>query len=277
MEAYAGIEPAYRHLVRRNSVFWNSSGVDVRLGLDGVRLNADTLSSILTGGISMATPEQPGAAVLTGHRFECLAEAQGRWLEWTPHLPLRLDNRADLPVPVRASLQWERRFIIRRASQRTGWVLPLEGGLICGPANLLMPVPEVVSGQRLEIAGQKIEIDELNSRLVGNGLALLKPDSALPPRVPLWPLTNISQAAAPVDCLIVTAGLDSSLSLHAHRLTVDETGDWTLNRSVPLSDELHGAAVVSRENGKLIGFLLITDDTARIAHFHKTDSDAFTF
>jgi len=43
--------------VTRNTRFWNVSGVDVDLGADGLKVNAESLSALLAGGLSFGTPE----------------------------------------------------------------------------------------------------------------------------------------------------------------------------------------------------------------------------
>ena len=279
VEARAGIDSAYRHLVRDNSVFWNSSGVGMSLGLDGVRFTADTLSSIIVGGVTMATPDEPGAEVRTGHRFECLAKPDKEALDWKPHLPLGADGKDGdvMPSPQRASLRWERRFLIRRPRQQTGCVLPIEGGFILGPANLLSPVEDALDGQRLETAGQEIVVTKDNSKDLGNGLSLVKPASALPTGISLWPLNRISKPDEPVSCLIVTGGLESTISLDSHRFIAGGEGKWSLSDSALLSEEHHGAAVVSREDGKLIGVVLVTEGNVTIAHIPVSEKSDFSF
>ncbi|MFT5094044.1 MAG: paraquat-inducible protein B, partial [Porticoccaceae bacterium] len=128
VEARVWIDAAYRELVRDNTQFWMNSGIDVSVGLDGLKLSADTLSSIIVGGVSMATPPQPGAKVSTGHRFQCAVDAEDEWLNWQARIPIGSHQLADgvpLPKPLRASLRWqERRFGFRRDKQRSGWILP---------------------------------------------------------------------------------------------------------------------------------------------------------
>jgi paraquat-inducible protein B len=279
VEARAGIDSAYRHLVRDNSVFWNSSGVGMTLGLDGVRFTADTISSIVVGGVTMATPDEPGAEVRTGHRFECLATLDKEALDWKPHLPLGADGTgsAALPSPLRASLRWERRIVIRRPRQNTGWVLPIEGGFLLGPSSLLRPVENAVEGQRLETSGQEIVVTEENSKELGNGLSLVKPESPLPTKIRQWPIDRISKPGEPVSCLIVTGGLESTVSLDSHRFIAGGEGGWSLSDSVQLSADHHGAVVVSREDGNLIGFVVVTDGEVTIAHIPVSGKSAFSF
>ncbi|MDG4870026.1 MlaD family protein, partial [Guyparkeria sp. 1SP6A2] len=44
------INPDYAYLVRRNSLFWNTSGVDVSIGLTGANIKSGTQESIVRGG-----------------------------------------------------------------------------------------------------------------------------------------------------------------------------------------------------------------------------------
>lgn len=80
------IDPAYVHLVRDNSRFWNVSGIGLDLGLGGLKMRAGSLESVLAGGIAFATPTKPGATVEPGHRFELAESADDAWLKWTPDL-----------------------------------------------------------------------------------------------------------------------------------------------------------------------------------------------
>jgi paraquat-inducible protein B len=48
--------------VRAETKFWNASGLDVSLGADGVRVETESLVSLLVGGIAFDTPEQLAAS-----------------------------------------------------------------------------------------------------------------------------------------------------------------------------------------------------------------------
>ncbi len=83
------IEPEFTGLVRSNSTFWHASGVSFKAGLfSGVNVAAESLSTVLAGGVAMATPETPGTHVLAGQHFPLHAEAQEEWLGWRPALAL---------------------------------------------------------------------------------------------------------------------------------------------------------------------------------------------
>jgi paraquat-inducible protein B len=49
------IKSEYKHLIKYNSVFWNISGINVEAGLSGIKLQAESLLTIATGGIAVDT------------------------------------------------------------------------------------------------------------------------------------------------------------------------------------------------------------------------------
>ncbi|WP_421683696.1 MCE family protein [Stutzerimonas urumqiensis] len=57
IEVKVYIEPEYASLVRKHTRFWNASGISIDAGLSGVKVHAESLASIVAGGISFATPE----------------------------------------------------------------------------------------------------------------------------------------------------------------------------------------------------------------------------
>ena len=55
------IKAPYDRFVTADTRFWNASGVDVKLGADGVQVNTESLTSIVAGGLSFLTPEASDA------------------------------------------------------------------------------------------------------------------------------------------------------------------------------------------------------------------------
>ena len=84
---HINIEPPYHRLVYSNTKFWNSSGINVKAGLfSGVKINTESLESIVIGGVSMATPEgdNRGKRALQGQHFKLHDEAKECWRAWQP-------------------------------------------------------------------------------------------------------------------------------------------------------------------------------------------------
>ena len=53
------IRSPYDRFVRSNTFFWHASGIDLNLTTTGVKVNTESLVSILLGGISFQNPDQP--------------------------------------------------------------------------------------------------------------------------------------------------------------------------------------------------------------------------
>ncbi|WP_321532474.1 intermembrane transport protein PqiB [uncultured Desulfuromonas sp.] len=65
------INAPYDDLITENTRFWNASGIAVKMDAQGVRLNSESVESLLIGGVSFALPENlpPGGAVEDGQEF----------------------------------------------------------------------------------------------------------------------------------------------------------------------------------------------------------------
>lgn len=83
----ATIFPEYAHLLRTNSRFWNAGGFAVDLGLmEGIKVKADSLESVLSGGLAFATPNNPGELATPGQRYTIEDAPHDDWLDWRPDL-----------------------------------------------------------------------------------------------------------------------------------------------------------------------------------------------
>ena len=88
---YVDIEHRYAPLVRKNSVFWNASGIDVHFGLfSGAEIHTESLKSILAGGIAFATPDEDhmGQGAQQNATFTLYPKVKDEWLKWTPKIRL---------------------------------------------------------------------------------------------------------------------------------------------------------------------------------------------
>jgi hypothetical protein len=272
--AHAFIEPAYVQLIRDNTQFWRKSGLDVSVGLSGVELDVESLSSVAMGGVSFATEEPPGKPVKTGHTFTLHDQADDEWLEWRPRVPVGselLPEGLSLPRPLRASLQWrERKFGIRRTQTRQSWILPLADGRLLGPDDMLAPNLPEETGLTLQVAGREIPVapaprasDEEASDDSAR-LAVLDLNVELD-GAHLWPIARVRRPAAPEDCLIVGSTDASVVPVAASRFT-RENGRWRVDPSLPVSrTKHHGACVVATSDGSLVGLAIVGGQNAFVA------------
>ena len=271
VEVRAYVRPAFAELVREDTRFWRAGGLDVRLGLGGLRAELGSLRSLIVGGIALATPTEPGPRVLTGHRFALAEEPEESWREWRPPLPIGddlLPPGAPRPEPVRAQLSWEAGRFFARSHGRQGWLLRVEDGLL-GPERLLVPENDArAESTRLEVLGESHALAGPPAWQEG-GLALVR----LAPRgAEVWPTVRLRRLAEPEDCLVVTDPATPPIAVAALRIA-REDGRWTIDPAIPFEAEQEGAPVVARRDGSVVGLLLCAEGPARIAPVpHDGDS-----
>lgn len=263
VEARARIRAPYRELVRTNSRFWEVGGLEFSLGMGGLDVSLESAHALLVGGIALATPTEPGEPVRTGHRFALRAEPDEDWIDWRPALALgsaMLPDGTPRPELLRAGVDWDEGFF-SRAHSRSGWLLPCANEVI-GPADLLAPETEKAA---LEVRGERLPLDRPASAVVG-GLArrFLRW-----PEVPTWPVGRVrdletKDGQAAEDVLVCLEPNASPRALAAARLEPAENG-WSIDPAITFDEEWHGAAVLSRTDGKLVGILLVGKGSATIA------------
>jgi len=86
----ANIESAYTKLIYTGTKFWNASGVRVSGGvMSGMTVSTESMEALLTGGITLATPEaeQMGVPAAPGYHFPLVKTFEEDWLKWQPLLP----------------------------------------------------------------------------------------------------------------------------------------------------------------------------------------------
>ncbi len=144
---------------------------------------------------------------------------------------------------------------------RQGWVLQTDEGLL-GPADLLVPDDDAEQESSiLEVAGTVLTLDPSPS-WSGGGLAVVEIRLIRPS----WPSGRHRRATEPEDCLAVGDPTAPPIPLAAARLTlVDGGGAWAVDPAVSVDESWHGAAVVGRVDGYLVGLLLVEDDIAKVA------------
>ncbi|GAG37430.1 unnamed protein product, partial [marine sediment metagenome] len=79
-----------------------------------------------------------------------------------------------------------------------------------------------------------------------------------------WPKALRRSAEAPEDCLAVADPAATPLPLTASRLTPDDQS-WLIDPAVSVDETWHGACVLSRNDGRLVGMILVEEETARVA------------
>jgi paraquat-inducible protein B len=81
------IEPRYASLVRQNTEFWNAGGLNVSLKLFGINVSAESVRSLIVGGIAFATPTPPGLLASSNSVYVLHEKLEEKWLKWAPPMP----------------------------------------------------------------------------------------------------------------------------------------------------------------------------------------------
>ncbi|MDA1055640.1 MAG: MlaD family protein [Planctomycetota bacterium] len=275
IEARAYIEPAFTRLIRDNTVFWSTSGVKANFSISGgFEVSAETLETIAAGGVSLATPDAPGKPVSAGHRFTVRSKRdedfdEDAWTSWQPHIALgsiELPEAMTLPQPARAALVWkEKRLGLSRTRQREGWLLALSDNRLLGPADLLIPPDGAIDGEaKLQLVGQEIAISAERIDLHGK-LATLRLDEPLKD-VSAWPMDRVRKPKSIEEVFTIAESAESGFPIPVSRLTATAGIDeWDVAPSFSISPQLHGACVVSRTDGCILGLLVVDRGVAHVA------------
>ena len=164
-----------------------------------------------------------------------------------------------IPTPMRAVIGWQEGRWIKSDRSKQGWVLQTDAGLL-GPGDLFVPGKSAEGASAvLEVAGQSVALSG-NHKALGEWLALL--DERVTENV--WPSSKQRPASEPEDCLVFADPASKPLPLAATRLSGDD-GMWQIDSALGLDEAWHGAPVIARSDGKLVGVMLIENDTAKVA------------
>ncbi len=270
VQARCAIDPEYRDLVRKNSKFWNRSGWRLDIGLSGIKLDADTLAQMISGGIEMATPTEPDRDVSTGHRFKLYDKPEPEWSNWQPSIAHgkawnRIASR--MPQPIRLALRWqERSFGFRKNQQRLGWCLPLEdGAFVCLYEQITAPTSALPDSPVFELAGLSLASNKLNiqgtlavDKAAMPAVARFSILESLPVDVVRWPTNRMASGRGDKLCDVLLAHPDAAsvLAIDAARLSAID-GGWRVDDTVAIDRDYHGIPVVSAETSEVVGILSI--------------------
>ncbi len=83
------LKPGFSPLVHRNTVWWNAGGIDINWHLlSGLNMSAENLKSLVTGGITFATPNDAEGNAPPGTEFTLYERPDEKWLGWSPYLEI---------------------------------------------------------------------------------------------------------------------------------------------------------------------------------------------
>ncbi len=176
---HAFIGEQYSHLVRENTRFWNTSGIDISAGADGLKLRTPSFQAMLSGGVSFGVTEGevPGKAAVDGMSFTLFHdEDAARHSTFNPKLKfLLLFDQTVRGLTEKAPVEF-RGILIGRVADISFDLVPAAGDM---RIPVLIEIDPAL--MRPETAREMTKPDsEFLREAVGNGLrAALKTGSLL--------------------------------------------------------------------------------------------------
>ncbi len=276
------IEPEFAPLVRDNSKWWTIGGIQFEAGLSGVQVSVESLSAWARGGIALATPDELGQAVVTGHRFMLEAEPQPQWLQWQPRIDMLgsrnppngvSSSRLALPSPQRVVASWVESWLgFKRRRTLETWGLALSDGSLCVPASFIFRAQQSDSQVMIEVAGYSFPLiakplagssaDDASSSAQAAGDSQPIARLPLPPTVelPAWNIGDIDgQWSDESVLLVINPELRTPLAIDGTRLSNSSPQLLTVAPGVAIAAPLSGSPVANAVTGKVLGLLLFED------------------
>jgi hypothetical protein len=276
----AKILERHQQYLTTSSRFWVKSGIgfDFSLG-QGVNFEMESLESILQGGVAFLTIDNDGLPVATGHVFRLHAEPEESWFA-----AANLVAATDIELRGVSSLlkTWTQPGMFGRRNRTMPFngvpVVDADGNrIIIVPVDAISFPEKAVSGSTaLTMSTGSGDLDIIRNV---QQLKPLKEQPALgvfqvPPTTELnWLVEDrdFRIAQSPEDLLAVRATMEDGRWTHTHLLIEKDYLDenWALSRFDADRELWHGSPVLSADDGKVLGVLLISDGKARIARYAK--------
>jgi paraquat-inducible protein B len=80
------IDPCYTYLIREDSQFYNASAIGFDISLSGIKVQTETVESMVSGALVVATPPNAKEKVDNMSIFYLSNEPDSTWLTWKPEL-----------------------------------------------------------------------------------------------------------------------------------------------------------------------------------------------
>ena len=250
IESRLYIEPRFTSLIRDNTEFWNASGFTFSGGIfGGLELSIDSLETLMTGGISLAVPNQPGKQAINGDRYILRNQPEEEWMHWNPSIELGSAMNGLYPSDIAnvfaiKSTWTESSFWGTKNHEQNGYAVYCNNGVL-GLASLL---PEKAGNLKLHIEDNTYEPQEPTAQARGLALRNVKV-----PYVP-WLSKNIRIPQQLEDAYAIK-NVDTYKHIPVSKITKHEN-NWVCDVR-DLDKSWHGCPVLSLKDKKLIGFLSV--------------------
>ncbi|MEZ6121921.1 MAG: MlaD family protein [Planctomycetaceae bacterium] len=263
----ARIDRAYRRLLRPSSKFWINSGFGMDVGLSGIKLTAQSVETILQGGISLITPAGGSDGNVTnGQVFRVAETAEKEWLESASTVPL-----IELNLPETVTITGQRSSSLlglkrQRPFVQQGILITHRGGTALLTAQLPTTFPE---GSEEPVLNDFQVQSPDGSHTSSTGISTAACTDRMDGVVQI-PISGVSGGIGPEEfripkvpeeCLAVRSAVTEGKATPVIQaidpeFLEDRTTAWSISGSDVDFSQWHGAPVVAVSDGKIIGMLL---------------------
>lgn len=259
-------------LVTSKTKFWATSGVDLDLRWgSGIKVDIDSLETIVKGGVSMLTIEQGGKPVQPGQLFEVVSEPEDEWFEMAGKIAVT--ESENLRAALKVISTWKQGGLIygtvdKEASFVGTYLRVKDQSWIVIPADVAKTPEKSIEGSfAIQIVGTSETLPlvtttdaesesmlriKVNPKILGKSIPF--GDDKI--RIPNEPEKSMA--------VRVEGELAEPTFLHIPIDREQINDDWTLKNFDGDREVWHGAPVVSDADGKLIGFLNVQKRLAEI-------------
>ena len=261
----------YTYLVTSNSKFWSISGIDLDLRWgSGLRLDIESFETVATGGVAMLTVANGGKPVRPGQLFSIVSAPDADWFEQAKEVDVAKTDLLRAAVPVEVTWKQKGRFYgtaEKTASCVATHMTGDDGGTLRVPADVVTTPEKAIEGSFKVVLADGTELDPQTLKTVEGKLigTLPLPAGEAPTKRP-FTRKEIRKPEQPENCLAVRyegTGSDGTfLHLPLEAEQIDD--DWKLKGFDGDRNVWHGAPVVAKADGRLIGFLIVEDRGASI-------------
>ena len=273
VDARLRILDKHTKLLSSESKFWASGGIDASFSAlsGGLTFEMESLETLVQGGVSVLTTAVGGRPIKPGDDFVLHPSAEEQWYSLAAQVEATdVQKRGAIPLTV----NWEQKGFLGRQSKKTQSIVGthFRSGLddyVLIPSDVLSlnekGVPGTLQLGITDQPGTTVAItDDMFTESPITRLPLPSPQGFSYPR----PINKneLREPGEPESCLVIRANGEFD-DLRFLSLAIDSSdidADWSLNQFNGDRSVWHGAPVLSRTDGKLIGILEVLETESRI-------------
>jgi paraquat-inducible protein B len=87
IEMVVYVDPCYAYVIHTDSKFYMAGAIGVDVSLFGVKIETETITTMIRGGINVVTPKGDSPRATEMEKFFLYNDPDDDWLEWKPVLP----------------------------------------------------------------------------------------------------------------------------------------------------------------------------------------------